>query len=136
MTVYGPVRDRRLPFPQPGWIAWHLHQAGSRRAHRFQPRIARVGHTNAIDDEIIAVNVWFERTNRHAPETVLVRQRFRATGPFTGDFDLLYVRRPQAEGDGFVWVDFGRDQGGAFAPRRLIGARRVLGERGRECSKR
>ena len=86
----------------------------ARRRERAESKldrwIGRVHRDDAVDVELIVVDVWRERPDLHFPDAVLVlRHRVGLAIELADERDLFGIRGAITERDRLVRIDFGRD---------------------------
>ena len=94
------------------FVAGNLEHA--RRRERAEPEldrwIGRVHRDDAVDIELVVVDVWRERPDLHFPDAVLVlRHRIGLAIELADERDLFGIRGAITERDRLVRIDFGRD---------------------------
>ncbi len=93
-------------------VAGNLEHA--RRRERAEPEldrwVGRVHRDDAVDVELVVVDVGRERPDLHFPDAVLVlRHRVGLAIELADERDLFGIRGAVAERDRLVRIDFGRD---------------------------
>ena len=91
--------------------AGNVHEALLEAFVREQILISRIRHANAVDDEVVGIQVRFHRADHDAPHAVGVRgERLVRFEELRAQLHLLRIRRTDAEGHRAIGVDYWRVQ--------------------------
>src|ERR1041384_1366609 len=104
MSTHHAMRHRMCVI-ESGMVAGHLENTldGAGRGPSLHTRITRVDRADAVDSEVVIVNLRFDRSDGYAPDAVtILMERLGIFHEFTGQGDSGRCRSSQAEGRGAI----------------------------------